>query len=556
MGVRAASLTRLTLTDVPGARRRGARRDRRHDVRRVRAALPPRLVRAGGRHRPGRARLRDAVRQGARGVRRADRPPPVGGVHGRQHRDRAAGDAAADLQGRGRAAAGKDFAREVALARKLCADKGMQIGLDGVQLLGGHGFVKEHPVERWYRDLRAIGVMEGACSSDDQPRRPEEAPDAGRPGPPGRDEHAAADLAQVRPRRARVPQGARHARRDDRRALRVRRGEGAGAVGRRDDGAEEPATTTAASRTAPTSPRSCRSPRCAGATSACCCRCRARASATRPSRRSRTTSRPSASRASGPRWRSPSPAPAPTRPTSGRPPARRRRVRAQRREDLRHLGRPLPTRSSCGRPLDKALGRAAIKSFVVPKGTPGMSVERLEHKLGIRASDTATIRFEDCRVPAENLLGSAEVDPKQGFAGAMATFDNTRPLVAAMAVGCARASLDLTRELLEQAGVAIDYDRPASPSPRPRPGSCRWRPTGRPRTCSRCRRPGWPTTASPTRSRRRWPRRRPAGSAPTSRSAASSWPARWATARPSCSRSGRATPRSSTSSRAPSRSSS
>lgn len=62
----------------------------------------------------------------------------------------------------GRAAAGKDFAREVALARKACADKGMQIGLDGVQLLGGHGFVKEHPVERWYRDLRAIGIMEGS----------------------------------------------------------------------------------------------------------------------------------------------------------------------------------------------------------------------------------------------------------------------------------------------------------------------------------------------------------------------------------------------------------
>ena len=111
--------------------------------------------------------------------------------------------------------------------------------------------------------------------------------------------------------------------------------------------------------------------------------------------------------------------------------------------------------------LDRELGRAAIKSFVVPKGTPGMSVERLEHKLGIRASDTATIRFENCRVPAENLLGSPEVDLKQGFAGAMATFDNTRPLVAAMAVGCARASLDLTRELLEQAGVEVDYDRPA-----------------------------------------------------------------------------------------------
>jgi alkylation response protein AidB-like acyl-CoA dehydrogenase len=60
-----------------------------------------------------------------------------------------------------RAAQGKPFDREVALARKLCSERGMQIGNDGVQLLGGHGFVKEHPVERWYRDLRAIGVMEG-----------------------------------------------------------------------------------------------------------------------------------------------------------------------------------------------------------------------------------------------------------------------------------------------------------------------------------------------------------------------------------------------------------
>ncbi|GAB2643935.1 acyl-CoA dehydrogenase family protein [Nocardioides ginkgobilobae] len=111
--------------------------------------------------------------------------------------------------------------------------------------------------------------------------------------------------------------------------------------------------------------------------------------------------------------------------------------------------------------LDRELGRAAIKSFVVPKGTPGMRVERLEHKLGIRASDTAAIIFEDCRVPKENLLGSPEIDTKQGFAGAMATFDNTRPLVAAMAVGCAKASLDLTRDLLAQAGVEIDYDRPA-----------------------------------------------------------------------------------------------
>jgi acyl-CoA dehydrogenase len=111
--------------------------------------------------------------------------------------------------------------------------------------------------------------------------------------------------------------------------------------------------------------------------------------------------------------------------------------------------------------LDKSLGRAAIKSFVVEKGTPGMNVARREHKLGIRASDTAVITFTDCRVPAENLLGSPEIDTKQGFAGAMATFDNTRPLVASMAVGCARASLDLLRDILEDAGVTIDYDAPA-----------------------------------------------------------------------------------------------
>jgi acyl-CoA dehydrogenase len=111
--------------------------------------------------------------------------------------------------------------------------------------------------------------------------------------------------------------------------------------------------------------------------------------------------------------------------------------------------------------LDKELGRAAIKPFVVRKDNPGLKVERLEHKLGIRASDTAALTFTDCRVPAADLLGSPEIDTRSGFAGAMATFDNTRPLVAAMAVGCARASLDLTRDLLEQAGVVIDYDRPA-----------------------------------------------------------------------------------------------
>jgi acyl-CoA dehydrogenase len=106
--------------------------------------------------------------------------------------------------------------------------------------------------------------------------------------------------------------------------------------------------------------------------------------------------------------------------------------------------------------LDKNVGRAAIKSFVVEKGTPGMEIARLEHKLGIKSSDTAAINFIDCRVPAANMLGSAEVDVQKGFAGVMQTFDNTRPLVAAMAVGIAKASLDLTRTILKD-HLSPDY---------------------------------------------------------------------------------------------------
>ena len=99
--------------------------------------------------------------------------------------------------------------------------------------------------------------------------------------------------------------------------------------------------------------------------------------------------------------------------------------------------------------LDKKLGRAAIKSFVVEKGTPGMNIDRLEHKLGIKASDTAAISFINCRVPATNLLGNAEIDVAKGFAGVMETFDNTRPLVAAMAIGCAKASLERIKEIFK-----------------------------------------------------------------------------------------------------------
>lgn len=110
--------------------------------------------------------------------------------------------------------------------------------------------------------------------------------------------------------------------------------------------------------------------------------------------------------------------------------------------------------------VDRSLGRAAIKSFVVEKGTPGMEVVRLEKKLGIKASDTAAIVFNNCRIPAANLLGSPEVNVEKGFAGVMQTFDNTRPVVAAMAVGVAKAALDRSREILATMGVSADYKTP------------------------------------------------------------------------------------------------
>jgi len=116
--------------------------------------------------------------------------------------------------------------------------------------------------------------------------------------------------------------------------------------------------------------------------------------------------------------------------------------------------------------VDKSAGRGGIKAFVVPSGTPGMTLVGLEKKLGIRASDTATLRFENCRVPGANLLGSAEVKKKgsgggdKGFKGAMATFDASRPIVAAMAVGVGRAALDCLKEELAREGVNVRYDAP------------------------------------------------------------------------------------------------
>ena len=113
--------------------------------------------------------------------------------------------------------------------------------------------------------------------------------------------------------------------------------------------------------------------------------------------------------------------------------------------------------------VDKSAGRAGIKSFVVENNTPGMKVIKIEDKMGIRASDTAMIVFEDCRIPADNVLGDPGVaQTTEGFKGAMATFDATRPIVAASALGIGQAALDMAREELEKRGVKIRYGLPDS----------------------------------------------------------------------------------------------
>ncbi len=113
--------------------------------------------------------------------------------------------------------------------------------------------------------------------------------------------------------------------------------------------------------------------------------------------------------------------------------------------------------------LDKSKGRPAIKSFIVPAGTPGVKVTKVEDKMGIRASDTAEIVLEDARIPADNILGTPEIVEKgrAGFKGVMATFDATRPIVAASGIGVARAALDFVKETLAEAGVEIRYEAPA-----------------------------------------------------------------------------------------------
>jgi acyl-CoA dehydrogenase len=100
--------------------------------------------------------------------------------------------------------------------------------------------------------------------------------------------------------------------------------------------------------------------------------------------------------------------------------------------------------------VDPSLGRAGHRAFVVEKGTPGFEVGKIEEKMGLRANETAELVLEDCKVPAENLLGGEDAyHSKEGFMTAMKTFDNTRPLVGAMAVGIGRAAYEHARDFVK-----------------------------------------------------------------------------------------------------------
>ena len=113
--------------------------------------------------------------------------------------------------------------------------------------------------------------------------------------------------------------------------------------------------------------------------------------------------------------------------------------------------------------VDRDAGRAGMKLFVVEAGTPGAKVVKAEEKHGIRASDTVAISLDNARIPKDNILGSSEVQKgkgTKGFKGAMATFDASRPLVAASALGVGRAALEFVKEKLAEEGIEIPYDTP------------------------------------------------------------------------------------------------
>ena len=240
--------------------------------------------------------------------------------------------------------------------------------------------------------------------------------------------------------------------------------------------------------------------------------------------RSPTRSRRSASRASGPRWRSPSRRRAPTPPRSAPP---RSWTATSTSSTARRSSSPpasAPTSSSSGPASTRQLGRAAIKSFVVERSNPGMKLDRLEHKLGIRASDTAAFILEDCRVPEGEPARQPRDRHGEGLRRASCRRSTTRARSSPRWRSASRAPASSeTRELLEEAGVEIDSDRPADCSSRGRRRAARagGRLRGRAAADAGGGLDGRQRQAE-LAAGVRWPRRRRAGPAPTSRCAASS----------------------------------
>lgn len=107
--------------------------------------------------------------------------------------------------------------------------------------------------------------------------------------------------------------------------------------------------------------------------------------------------------------------------------------------------------------IDPSAGSKGIRAFLVEANTPGVKITKLEKKLGLRASDTAVVIFEDCRIPLENMLGG---ESSTGFKGAMATFDAARPAAAAGGLGIARAVVEFLKEQLDLHGIKIRYGVP------------------------------------------------------------------------------------------------
>ncbi len=107
--------------------------------------------------------------------------------------------------------------------------------------------------------------------------------------------------------------------------------------------------------------------------------------------------------------------------------------------------------------IDPAAGSRGIRAFIVEAKTPGVKITKLEKKLGLRASETAVVILEDCRIPLENMLGG---ESSTGFKGAMATFDAARPAAAAAGLGVARAVVEFVKEQLALNGIKIRYGVP------------------------------------------------------------------------------------------------